>query len=35
MSVKRKLKKIQIKDIHKYPFPKPLEKYFDKQHLII
>ncbi len=35
MPVEKKMKKILIQDINKYPFPKPLEKYFDKEHVII
>ncbi len=35
INFKHKLKTITLQDIEKYPFPKPLQKYFDKEHLII
>ncbi|MBF25713.1 MAG: A/G-specific adenine glycosylase [Flavobacteriales bacterium] len=35
INAKKNSKKILIKDINKYPLPKPIEKYFHKEHLII
>ena len=33
--VNRRLKKIELNNIHKYPFPQPFKQYFDKEQLII